>query len=265
MVPVLIFTIGLVSCGVATPTRDQPGATRGPSTSGGVVSQSLQPSANSKPTGAAANLQDYVLQHSGKQRCTGVHDEEYFLPPLTLQTVLNWADFVVVGTVIDQSPAKLAALPGVAGTLNSFSVEKVIRSRGRIPVPSVVPWFSFSEITTAGTFNCAEHDPAPIAGAKYLVFFYEVGGDFSAVRGASATAALAIDDRLVLHAIAETVTKGKSEPFGASRSLDGLSLDAASKLVLGMTQGPDPLKQVRADTSRAGASRPPLTVRRSPR
>lgn len=150
---------------------------------------------------------------------------------------------------------------GYRGTLNQFSVETVVRSRDRIAVPKIVPWFSYSELIPTGTFNCAEQDPAPIVGQRYLVFIYEVGGDYSAVRGSSATAAMAIDDRDVLHSIADTVDNGQRKAFGASRELDGLALDDASRLLAGMTQGADPLEQVRADT--ATEPSPPSTAKSS--
>lgn len=213
-----------------------------------------------QPRVDSSTLLDYVHEHSGDQRCTGVHDEEYFLPPLTLQTVLNWSDFAVVGVVDGQTPAHLQAIPGVPGTLNDFVVEKVLRTRGRIPVPKRVPWFSFSALDpSSGTFKCAEQDPAPIVGKRYLVFFYEVGGEYSAVRGSAATAALVIDDEQTLHSIASTLVGGKAVAFGASRELDLVTVDNATQLLGGMTQGPDPLATVRAGTKPQPS--PPITAK----
>ena len=218
--------------------------------------------ASTQPRAESTTLIDYVHEHSGGQRCTGVHDEEYFLPPLTLQSVLNWSDFVVVGVIDAQTSAHLHAISGIPGTLNDFVVEKVLRSRGRIPVPRRVPWFSSSALDpSSGTFNCAEQDPAPIVGKRYLVFFYEVGGDFSAVRGSAATAALAIDDNQTLHSIASTTAGGKAIAFGASRELDLLTLQDATQLLVGMTQGPDPLAAVRVGTK---PQRPPPITAKAP-
>ena len=252
----LLSTVGVAACGgVSSQSRVDSSTSRYKNGARTAV-QSVTPSEAPR----SATSLDYVHEHSGAQRCTGVHDEEYFSPPLTLQAVLNWSDFAVIGVVGGQTPAQLHAIPNVPGTLNDFVVEKVLRTRGRIPVPKRVPWFSFSALDpTSGTFKCAEQDPAPVVGKRYLVFFYEVGGDFSAVRGSAATAALAIDDNQTLHSIASTLTDGKATPFGASRELDLMTLDSATQLLVGMTQGPDPLAAVRASTKPQPS--PPITAK----
>ncbi len=228
----LVFTLGVAACGENAP----------------------------QPRAGSSTSIDYVHQHSGNQRCTGINGEEYFFPPLTLQTVLNWSDFVVVGIVESQTPTHLRAIPSIPGTLDEFVVEKVLRTRGRIPVPKRIPWLSFSALDpSSATFNCADQDPPPIVGKRYLVFFYEVGGEYSAVRGSAATAALVIDDQQTLHSIASTLVDGKAVAFGASRELDLMTLERATDLLVGMTQGPDPLARVRAGTR--PQTSPPITVK----
>ena len=252
----LLSTVGVAACGgVSSQPRVDSSTPR--YTNG---ARATAPAVSSSEALRSATSLDYVNEHSGGQRCTGVHDEEYFSPPLTLQVVLNWSDFAVVGVVDGQTPAHLQAIPGIPGTINDFVVEKVLRTRGRIPVPKRVPWFSASALDPiSGTFKCAEYDPAPIVGKRYLVFFYEVGGGFSAVRGSAATAALTIDDNQTLHSIASTLTDGKATAFGASRELDLMTLDNATQLLVGMTQGPDPLAEVRASTKPQPS--PPITAK----
>ena len=252
----LVATVGVVACGGVS-SRPRVDSSTSRYTDG---ARAAVPAKSSSEASRSATSLEYVNEHSGAQRCTGVHDEDYFPPPLTLQAVLDWSDFAVIGVVDGQMPAHLQAILNVPGTLNDFVVEKVLRTRGRIPVPKRVPWFSASVLDpTSGTFKCAEYDPAPLVGKRYLVLFYEVGGDFSAVRGSAATAALAIDDNQTLHSIASTLTDGKATPFGASRELDLMTLESATHLLVGMTQGPDPLAAVRASTKPQPS--PPITAK----
>ena len=185
------------------------------------------------------------LMHSGPTRCVGTNDQDYFPSPLTVQSVLDWSDFVVVGTVTSQRESVLPRSE-IPGTISDLKISSVVKSRGRIGVPKVVPWFSFSALdSSTGTFRCAYHDPAPIVGETYLVAIYEVGGVFSAVRGAGATAALLVDKNGLVHSIGSVVEDGRRVPFGASATFDNKPLSDVTKNYESMVQGPDPLGEAR--------------------